>query len=53
MEIPRDELYSMKLRFLGANANPARREFQVPMNYKEKKTKEMCVSAFVRTCARE
>lgn len=40
-EIPKDELYSMKLRFLGGNAQQARREFQVPMSYKDKKTKEM------------
>jgi histone-lysine N-methyltransferase SETD3 len=41
VELPDDDAqYSMKLRFLGGRPFQARREFQIPANYKEKKCKE-------------
>jgi histone-lysine N-methyltransferase SETD3 len=42
VELPADDAaYQMKLRFLGGRAFQARREFQIPANYKEKKCKEL------------
>jgi histone-lysine N-methyltransferase SETD3 len=41
-----DPQYAMKVRFLGGNEASALREYQVPANYREKKTKEMF--AFLR-----
>jgi histone-lysine N-methyltransferase SETD3 len=41
IELPLDDpLYQMKLRFLGGRPFQARREYQIPANYKEKKCKE-------------
>eukprot|EP00479_Gromia_sphaerica_P013998 TRINITY_DN809_c0_g2_i3.p1 TRINITY_DN809_c0_g2~~TRINITY_DN809_c0_g2_i3.p1 ORF type:complete len:281 (-),score=92.73 TRINITY_DN809_c0_g2_i3:406-1164(-) len=41
LRIPKsDPHYSMKVRFLGGNPNSVHREYQIPMSYKEKKTKE-------------
>jgi len=40
VELPADDnAYQMKLRFLGGRAFQARREFQIPANYKEKNAK--------------
>lgn len=36
-----DPHYAMKIRFLGGREVSAKREFQVPGNYREKKTKEL------------
>jgi len=42
VELPADDAaYQMKLRFLGGRPFQARREFQIPANYKEKKCKEL------------
>lgn len=41
-----DPHYAMKIRFLGGREGNAKREFQVPGSYREKKTKEMF--AFLR-----
>jgi histone-lysine N-methyltransferase SETD3 len=42
VELPVDDAaYQMKLRFLGGRSFQARREFQIPGNYKEKKCKEL------------
>lgn len=38
---PSDAHYNMKIRFLGGRESYARREFQVPGNYREKKCKEL------------
>jgi len=43
---PSDPHYQMKVRYLGGRENCARREFQVPASYKEKKTRELF--AFMR-----
>eukprot|EP00479_Gromia_sphaerica_P013995 TRINITY_DN809_c0_g1_i3.p1 TRINITY_DN809_c0_g1~~TRINITY_DN809_c0_g1_i3.p1 ORF type:complete len:201 (+),score=47.69 TRINITY_DN809_c0_g1_i3:983-1585(+) len=53
LRIPKsDPHYSMKVRFLGGNPNSVHREYQIPMSYKEKKTKE-CFSFFaLRSCSR-
>jgi len=41
VKLPRtDPQYSMKIRFLGNQEIHAKREFQIPANYKEKKDKE-------------
>lgn len=41
VELPHtDPAYQMKIRFLGGKAHHARREYQIPANYKEKKCKE-------------
>lgn len=36
-----DPHYAMKIRFLGGNPVSAKREFQIPGSYREKKTKEL------------
>ena len=36
-----DPHYKMKIRFLGGKEDQARREYQVPSNYREKKCKEL------------
>ena len=40
-DVPKsDPHYAMKLRFLGGNPRSAVRDFQIPISYKERKTKE-------------
>ena len=40
--LPKDDpQYIMKIRFLGGRETSATREFQIPANYKEKKTREL------------
>jgi len=42
LQLPKaDAHFAMKLRMLGGRETSAKREFQIPANYKEKKTKEL------------
>jgi len=42
LQLPKnDPHFAMKLRMLGGRDTSAKREFQIPANYKEKKTKEL------------
>jgi len=42
LQLPKnDPHFQMKLRMLGGRETSAKREFQIPANYKEKKTKEL------------